>query len=94
MKSKAIENVENVKISDETKQMLIALVNFEESFRSVCEALTIKSDDEKIQNVYENIAEKEQEKARDSYCNSYREFVRIIQYEMFQTFFSTEYKEI
>lgn len=93
-KSKAIENVENIKISDETKKTLIALVNFEESFWNVCEILTPKSDDEEVQQIYNGNAEKELKKARDNYYNSYSEFVRIIKDDMFQTFFETGYKEI
>ena len=57
---KLIENAKNIKISERTKQMLIALAAFEESFWKVSELLTEQSDDEETQEAFVNVADKEQ----------------------------------
>ena len=88
------ENAKNIKLSERTKQMLIALAAFEESFWKVSELLIHKSDDEKIQEAFEMVAEKEQEKAMEYYYKAHKEIKRLMESEMFQTLFETEYKEI
>ena len=93
-RNERIENAMNVKVSDETKKMLIALTTFEESFWDVCNVLTIKDENEKIQEAYRNIAEKEQAKAKDAYYKVYGEFEEIVKDRMFQMFFDTDCKEI
>ena len=44
-----IENAKNIKLSERTKQILVALATFNESFWEVSELLIEKSEDEKIQ---------------------------------------------
>lgn len=92
--SKIIENVKNIKLSERTKQILIALATFEESFWEVSNLLTDKSEDEKTQEVFENIADKEQKNAKAYQAKAFREMENIVKDRMFQTFFATEYKEI
>lgn len=92
--SKIIENVKNIKLSERTKQILIALATFEESFWEVSNLLTDKSEDEKTQEVFENIADKEQKNAKAYQAKVFREMENIVKDRMFQTFFATEYKEI
>ena len=92
--SKIIENVKNIKLSERTKQILIALATFEESFWEVSNLLTDKSEDEKTQEVFENIADKEQKNAKAYQAKAFREMENIVKDRMFQTFFETEYKEI
>ena len=89
-----IENAKNIKLSERTKQMLIALATFEESFWDMSELLTEKSNDERMQNAFDNVAEKEQEKAREYESKVFIEMENLIKEKMFQTFFETEYKEI
>lgn len=92
--SKIIENVKNIKLSERTKQILIALATFEESFWEVSNLLTDKSEDEKTQEVFENIADKEQKNAKAYQAKVFREMENLVKDRMFQTFFATEYKEI
>ncbi len=89
-----IENAKNIKLSERTKQILVALATFNESFWEVCELLTEKSNDERTQNAFDNVAEKEQEKAREYESKVFIEMENLIKEKMFQTFFETEYKEI
>ena len=90
-----IENVRNVRLSDETRRMLLALVSFEESFWNVCDALTEKSDgDEKTREAFELVAEREQEKAREAYYKTIAEMECLIKDRMFQIFFDTDCEEI
>ena len=89
-----IENAKNIKLSERTKQILVALATFEESFWKVSELLTEKSEDEKTQEVFENIADKEQKNAKAYQAKAFREMENIVKDRMFQTFFATEYKEI
>lgn len=89
-----IENAKNIKLSERTKQILVALATFEESFWKVSELLTEKSTDEAIHVAFENVAEKEQEKAREYESKVFIEMENLIKEKMFQTFFETEYKEI
>lgn len=89
-----IENAKNIKLSERTKQILVALDTFEESFWKVSELLTEKSEDEKTQEVFENIADKEQKNAKSYQAKAFREMENIVKDRMFQTFFETEYKEI
>ena len=88
------KNAKNIKLSERTKDILIALAAFEESFWKVSELLTDKSEDEKIQEALENVAEKEQEKAREYQAKAFREMENLIKEKMFQTFFDTRYEEI
>lgn len=92
--NKIIENVKNIKLSERTKQILIALATFNESFWKVSELLTEKSDDEETQEVFDNIAGKEQEKAREYQAKAFKELENLAKEKMFQTFFETEYREI
>ena len=89
-----IENAKNIKLSERTKQILVALATFEESFWKVSELLTEKSEDEKTQEVFENIADKEQKNAKSYQEKAFREMENLVKDRMFQTFFETEYKEI
>ena len=89
-----IENVKDVKLSENTKKILIALANFEESFYYICDLLTEKSEDEKVQEVYTAMAEKEQEKAIGYYCDTFKEIETLAKNKMFQVFFDSEFKEI
>lgn len=89
-----IENAKNIKLSERTKQILVALATFEESFWKVSELLTEKSEDEKTQEVFENIADKEQKNAKLYQSKAFREMENLVKDRMFQTFFETEYKEI
>lgn len=93
-KSEVIENVENIKLSERTKQIFIALASFEESFWKVCELLTEKSSSEEIQELFNNDARKEQEKAREYQVKAFEEMETLIKKKMFQTFFETRYEEI
>lgn len=88
------KNVEDIKLSERTKQLLIKLAAFEESFFELCELLIEKSDNEELQEAFENEAEKEQRKANEYQANALKEMKNLIQNKMFQTFFETEYKEI
>lgn len=88
------ENVKNIKLSERTRDLLIALATFNESFWKVSELLTEKSDDEETQEVFDNIAGKEQEKAREYQVKVFNEMENLVKEKMFQTFFETEYKEI
>ncbi len=90
----AKSNAMNVKISDETKKMLVELATFEESFWSLSDALTDKSKDEKIQEVHYNLADEEQTEARNAYYKACSEFESIIKKKMFQKLFDTDYREI
>lgn len=89
-----IENAKNIKLSERTKQILVALATFNESFWDVSELLIEKSEDEKIQEAFEMEAEKEQDKAREYQAKAFIEMENLIKEKMFQTFFETEYKEI
>lgn len=89
-----IENAKNIKLSERTKQILVALATFNESFWEVSELLIEKSEDEKIQEAFEMEAEKEQDKAREYQAKAFIEMENLIKEKMFQTFFETEYKEI
>lgn len=89
-----IENAKNIKLSERTKQILVALATFEESFWKVSELLTEKSEDEKTQETFENIADKEQKNAKAYQAKAFIEMGNLIKEKMFQTFFETEYKEI
>lgn len=89
-----IENVKNIKLSERTKDILIALAAFEESFWKVSELLTEKSTDEAIQEAFENVAYREQKMAREYQAKSFMELTLLVKDKMFQTFFETEYKEI
>ena len=91
---KLIENAKNIKISERTKQMLIALAAFEESFWKVSELLTEQSDDEETQEAFVNVADKEQKEAREYQAKAFKELENLAKEKMFQTFFETEYKEI
>lgn len=93
-RNERIENAMNVKVSDNTKKAIIALATFEESFWKVCEELVDKSDNDETQEVYCDIARKEQKKARESFFVVYREFKNLLKEKMFQTFNDTDYKEI
>ena len=57
------KNAKNIKLSERTKDILIALAAFEESFWKVSELLTEQSDDEETQEAFVNVAEKEQKEA-------------------------------
>ena len=91
---KLIENAKNIKISERTKQMLIALAAFEESFWKVSELLTEQSDDEETQEAFVNVADKEQKEAREYQAKAFKELENLIKKKMFQTFFDTDYNEI
>ena len=77
------KNVEDIKLSERTKQLLIKLA-----------ALIYKSDNEELQAAFENEAEKEQKKAMEYQANALKKMKNLIQNKMFQTFFETRYKEI
>lgn len=89
-----IENAKNIKLSERTKQILVALATFNESFWEVSELLIEKSEDEKIQEAFEMEAEKEQDKAREYQAKAFIEMENLIKEKMFQTFFETRYEEI
>ena len=93
-RNERIENAMNVKVSDNTKKAIIALATFEESFWKVCEELVDKSDNDETQEMYCDIARKEQKKARESFFVVYREFKNLLKEKMFQTFDDTDCKEI
>ena len=63
------KNVEDIKLSERTKQLLIKLAAFDESFFELCELLIYKSDNEELQAAFENEAEKEQKKSRKKRWN-------------------------
>ena len=88
------KNVEDIKLSERTKQLLIKLAAFDESFFELCELLIYKSDNEELQAAFENEAEKEQKKAMEYQANALKEMKNLIQNKMFQTFLETGYKEI
>lgn len=88
------KNVEDIKLSERTKQIFIALASFEESFWKVCKLLTEKSSDQETQDAFEIVAEKEQAKAREYQANAFKELENLIKKKMFQTFFDTDYNEI
>ncbi len=88
------ENAKNIKLSERTKDILIALAAFEESFWKVSELLTEQSDDEKTQEAFENVADREQKMAREYQAKAFMELTLLVKDKMFQTFFETEYKEI
>lgn len=52
------ENAKNLKLSDHTKILIIALAKFEDSFWHLSDVLTEKSEDEKIQEALNLSAEK------------------------------------
>ena len=88
------KNAKNIKLSERTKDILIALAAFEESFWKVSELLTDKSNDEKTQEAFEMEAEKEQEEAMNYYYGAFKEMRKLAKEKMFQTLFDTDYKEI
>ena len=88
------KNAKNIKLSERTKDILIALAAFEESFWKVSELLTDKSNDEKTQEAFELVAEREQGKARELHAESFKEMRKLAKEKMFQTLFDTDYKEI
>ena len=88
------KNAKNIKLSERTKDILIALAAFEESFWKVSELLTEQSDDEETQEAFVNVADKEQKEAREYQAKAFIEMENLIKEKMFQTFFETEYKEI
>ena len=88
------KNAKNIKLSERTKDILIALAAFEESFWKVSELLTEQSDDEKTQEAFELVAEREQEEAREYQAKAFKELKNLAKEKMFQTFFETEYREI
>lgn len=55
-----IENTKYIKLSERTREMLIALAAFNESFWKVSELLTDKSDNETSQEALEGVAYEEQ----------------------------------
>ena len=63
------KNVEDIKLSERTNQLLIKLAAFDESFFELCELLIYKSDNEELQAAFENEAEKEQKKSRKKRWN-------------------------
>ena len=67
------KNVEDIKLSERTKQLLIKLAAFDESFFELCELLIYKSDNEELQAAFENEAEKEQKKAMEYQANALKE---------------------
>ncbi len=91
---KFTENAKNIKLSERTKQILIALAAFEDSFWELCELLTEKSDDEKIQDAFVNEAEKRQKNARNHYYETINEIEKLMKDNMFQTFYDSSHKEI
>ena len=88
------KNAKNIKLSERTKDILIALAAFEESFWKVSELLTDKSNDEKIQDAFALVAEREQEKAREYQAKAFKELKNLAKEKMFQTFFDTDYNKI
>ena len=88
------KNAKNIKLSERTKDILIALAAFEESFWKVSELLTDKSNDEEAQEAFELVAEREQEEARNYYYGAFKELKNLAKEKMFQTLFDTDYKEI
>ena len=93
-KDERIKNAMNVKVSDETKNVLVALAAFEDSFWKVCEELTEKSENDETQEIYCDIARKRQKKARESFFVIYREFENLLKEKMSQTFLDTDCREI
>ena len=89
-----VENAKEIKLSERTQQIFIALAAFEESFHKLCELLTEKSDDEKIQEVYENMAEKDLNKVREYQAKTFVEIKNLAKEIMFQTFLGSDHKEI
>ena len=88
------KNAKNIKLSERTKDILIALAAFEESFWKVSELLTEQSDDEEIQEAFVNVADKEQKEAKEYQAKAFKELENLIKKKMFQTFFDTDYNEI
>ena len=88
------KNAKNIKLSERTKDILIALAAFEESFWKVSELLTEQSDDEETQDAFDNVADKEQEMAREYQAKAFKELKNLAKEKMFQTLFDTDYKEI
>ena len=76
------KNAKNIKLSERTKDILIAL------------ALTEQSDDEETQEAFVNVADKEQKEAREYQAKAFKELENLAKEKMFQTFFETEYREI
>lgn len=64
------------------------------AFWNVCNALTPKGKDEKLQYAYELQAEEEQEKARNAYYNTFKELEDLAKDKIFQVLLSSNYKEI
>ena len=88
------KNAKNIKLSERTKDILIALAAFEESFWKVCKLLTEKSDDEETQEAFVNVADKEQKEAREYQAKAFKELENLAKEKMFQTFLDTRYEEI
>ena len=88
------KNAKNIKLSERTKDILIALAAFEESFWKVSELLTEQSDDEETQEALVNVADKEHKEAREYQAKAFKELENLIKKKMFQTFFDTDYNEI
>ena len=89
-----IDNAKNIKLSEETKKILIALAIFNESFWDVSELLTGKSDGENIQNAFYKIAEEDMKTAREYHSKTFNEIKNLIKEKMFQNFLETQYEEI
>ena len=88
------ENAKDIKLSERTRLILLALAAFEESFWRVSELLTEQSDDEKIQEAFENVADREQKMAREYQAKAFKELENLAKEKMFQTFLDTRYEEI
>lgn len=88
------ENAKDIKLSERTRLILLALAAFEESFWRVSELLTEQGDDGETREVFENVAAKEQEKAMEYQAKAFKELENLAKEKMFQTFFETEYREI
>ncbi len=88
------ENAKGIRLSERTREMLIALAAFNESFWKVSELLTDKSDNETSQEALEGVAYKEQKTAMEYQAKVFNEMENLVKEKMFQTFFETEYREI
>ena len=72
------ENAKGIRLSERTREMLIALAAFNESFWKVSELLTDKSDDETSQEALEGVAYKEQKAAMEYQAKVFNEMENLV----------------